>query len=445
MGANCESCHTVMGWRAEVPLVQRHQNRFPLVGAHAAVACDACHRNGASGNFSGLSTECVTCHQLDYQRTSRINHRAANFPTNCEACHGVDRWQGARFDHQAVTGYPLQGAHARIECSGCHAGGRFQVSTVCSECHSREFAAARNPDHVQAGFPRDCTACHTMVSWSGAKFDHAAQARFPLTGAHGVASCVQCHLAGKFSGTARDCNGCHLVDFERAANPDHKRGRFSTSCETCHNTSTWQGASFDHNLSRFPLTGAHAAASCAQCHANGRYTGTPAECFNCHRPAFEATRNPNHAAAGFPQDCAVCHTSVRWEGAAFDHNARTRFQLTGAHTGVACSQCHAGNRFAGTPQQCAGCHLADFQKTTNPNHAAAGFSQDCTICHTVTQWKGASFDHSRTRFPLTGAHAGAECARCHVNGQYTGLSSQCVSCHLTDFQKTHCTMAGGDL
>ena len=46
-------------------------------------------------------------------------------------------------------------------------------------------------------------------------------------------------------------------------------------------------------------------------------------------------------------------------------------------------------RFAGTPTACVSCHLTDFNKAANPNHAAAGFPQDCTLCHTTTQWAGA--------------------------------------------------------
>ena len=41
-GANCEQCHTVNGWNVSVQAIQNHFNRFPLVGAHAALECDAC-------------------------------------------------------------------------------------------------------------------------------------------------------------------------------------------------------------------------------------------------------------------------------------------------------------------------------------------------------------------------------------------------------------------
>ena len=49
---------------------------------------------------------------------------------------------------------------------------------------------------------------------------------------------------------------------------------------------------------------------------------------------------------------------------------------------------------------------------------------------------GATFDHSTTGFPLTGAHTSVQCAQCHVNGNYnlTSANTACVSCHLKDFQ-----------
>ena len=52
------------------------------------------------------------------------------------------------------------------------------------------------------------------------------------------------------------------------------------------------------------------------------------------------------------------------------------------------------------------------------------------------QWLGAKFDHSRTLFPLTGAHVPLNCSSCHASGKYAGLATSCVSCHLTNFNAT---------
>jgi hypothetical protein len=42
---------------------------------------------------------------------------------------------------------------------------------------------------------------------------------------------------------------------------------------------------------------------------------------------------------------------------------------------------------------------------------------------------GKNFDHMRTGFPLTGAHAQIECQDCHVRGVFKGTPSQCQLCH----------------
>ena len=124
-------------------------------------------------------------------------------------------------------------------------------------------------------------------------------------------------------------------------------------------------------------------------------------------------------AAAFPQDCAVCHTTTQWNGASFNHSTATKFPLTGAHVPLACNQCHTGSTYAGLATTCVSCHLANYQKTTNPNHVAAAFPQDCAVCHTTTQWNGASFNHSTaTKFPLTGAHVPLACNQCHAGSTY---------------------------
>ncbi len=68
LGANfTEQCHTVRGWNVTVQQIQDHNNRFPLTGAHAAVDCDACHKNAANSKFETMSVACCTsCHQSDY-------------------------------------------------------------------------------------------------------------------------------------------------------------------------------------------------------------------------------------------------------------------------------------------------------------------------------------------------------------------------------------------
>ena len=444
MGANCEQCHSVRGWHVSVQQINQHLNRFPLIGAHATVDCDSCHKSAAVGQFQGLSTQCFSCHQQDFINTKSIgiDHVALNLPTTCESCHTMDNWMGAKFDHLKFTGFALTGAHATLDCSACHAGGKFMgAPATCVGCHLADFNKTNNPPHAQAGFPNTCQTCHNTTSWDQATFDHNTFTKFPLTGAHATVACTQCHINGQFVGTPTDCASCHMKDFNGTTNPNHVQSGFPTGCQQCHTTATWNNATFDHSTTGFPLTGAHSTVQCSQCHVNGNYNLTSANttCVSCHLKDFQGTTQPNHVQSAFPQNCTQCHNTTTWMGANFDHST-TGFPLTGAHSTVQCAQCHVNNNYtlSSANTACVSCHLKDFQGATQPNHVQSGFAQTCQQCHNTTSWTGASFDHSTTGFPLTGAHTTVQCAQCHVNGNYTLTSANtaCASCHLKDFQGT---------
>jgi hypothetical protein len=436
-GGNCQQCHTVKGWRVAIQQTREHNNRFPLIGAHAAAPCESCHKNAAAGQYKGLSTECMACHTPDYNKSVNPPHRGSKIPVECEQCHTMDTWVGAKFDHAALVGFALDGGHARLACRDCHANGQWAgTSAQCVNCHIKEFNATQSPNHAQVGFPRDCAVCHTTVRWKGGKFDHTAGTKFPLTGAHTQVQCNSCHVGGRFAGTPQACEGCHMDAFNKSTNPGHTASNFPRDCAQCHTTTQWKGAKFDHNLSRFRLTGAHAQVECASCHINGKFTGTTQTCEGCHMGVYTKAVNPNHTAAGFPKDCMICHTTAAWKGAKFDHDSATKFGLTGAHTSQTCAACHLNGNFTSTPGTCEGCHLAAFNQTKTPNHASAGFSKDCTQCHTTTQWKGAKFDHNTaTKFALTGAHVNVQCLACHVGEKFAGTGQTCEGCHMADYNK----------
>lgn len=434
-GANCENCHTVKGWNVSLDAIRNHQNRFPLIGAHALVTCDECHKNAAAGQFQGLSTACYTCHQQDYL-TPVIDHKSLGFPTTCDSCHTIDSWFGAKFDHLKYTGFALTGMHATLPCVACHVNNVYQGTPAdCYSCHTHtvDFQNTTNPPHVQLGLPHDCSICHSTVSWSPATFDHATYAHYPLTGAHATVQCAQCHTNNNYTSTPTACYACHQADFTGTTNPNHVTGAFPTDCSLCHTTSNWTTSSFNH-ASVFPLTGAHATLACAQCHINNNYSTVPTDCYSCHQADYAGTTNPPHATAGFPTTCATCHSTTDWTGASFNHNT-TAFPLTGAHTTVPCVSCHTNNNYTTLPTACYGCHQADFTGTTNPAHVAGGFPTDCTLCHSTTNWTSSTFNHASV-FPLTGAHATLACAQCHTNNNYTTLPANCYGCHQNDFTGT---------
>lgn len=435
-GANCASCHTVKGWQVSLQQTREHFNRFPLIGAHATLECDACHKGAAVGQFRGLSTDCYSCHAQAYTQTTQPNHKAAGFPTNCQMCHAsMDSWYTAKFDHLKFTGFALTGAHATLECTACHIGGKFQgTSADCFGCHTKDYNGTKNPNHAVSGIPTTCQLCHSTVAWTPATFDHN-KTNFPLTGAHAKLQCTDCHIGGNFNATSTNCSNCHMKDYTAAKNPDHVAAMFPTTCQTCHTTTAWSPATFDHNTyTKFPLTGAHVTVPCASCHINGNYASTPTACASCHINDFNKTTDPNHVAAGFPTDCSVCHTTTSWAGAVFDHS-KTGFPLTGAHTTLACATCHVNGNYSLSPA-CSSCHLNDYNSATNPDHKAAGFPLDCSICHSTSAWQPSTFNHNNTGFPLTGAHVNVACASCHINGQYAGTPTDCYSCHKSEYQST---------
>jgi hypothetical protein len=428
MGAKCESCHSVKGWQVSIKDIQQHQNRFPLIGAHATLTCDSCHTGAATGQFAGLSTACVSCHQTDFAKTTNPNHTAVGFPTECQDCHSMNSWLGAQFDHAKFTGFALTGAHAKLECSACHANNNFTTAqTNCVSCHLNDFNSTNNPNHRAAGFSQDCSTCHNTSSWLTATFNHNLT-KFPLTGAHVNVACTQCHVGGQFSSTPTDCNSCHNKDFQATNNPPHVSAGFPTDCSVCHSTASWAGATFDHSKTAFPLTGAHTSLTCNSCHASGKFVGLSTACVSCHLANFQGAKNPDHVAAGFPTDCQVCHNTSAWMPSSFDHS-KTAFPLTGAHTTVACSNCHVNGQYASTPTDCYSCHKAAYQSTTDPNHVTAAFPTTCQTCHNTTAWTGATFNH--TWFPIySGTHQGkwTTCADCHANSA-NYASFTCTSCH----------------
>jgi hypothetical protein len=362
-------------------------------------------------------------------------HGNLNIP--CQNCHTASGWKPIRavpeFDHNQ-TRYPLRGMHQSVTCVQCHVKPVFSnVGQRCQDCHA---------DIHRRQLGANCEQCHTVRGWTVTVQqiqDH--NNRFPLTGAHAAVDCDACHKSGansKFETMSTACYSCHQSDFLNASNPNHVSSKFSVTCETCHSTDNWLNAKFDHNATGFPLTGAHSVPprACTDCHTNNNYNLTSTACISCHLTDFQNTNNPSHVSGGFPQNCQQCHSTVAWAPASFDHNT-VNFPLSGAHSVPprTCADCHANNNFNLTTTACVSCHMKDFQSTTNPNHVAGGFAQTCETCHTTTAWQPATFDHSKTAFPLTGSHTVPPrlCTDCHVNNNYNITVTTCVSCHQTDY------------
>ena len=355
---------------------------------------------------------------------------------DCALCHTSERWnvvgKPRGFKHES-TGFKLEGAHAQASCRACHATLVFShVGTACADCHK---------DAHRGELGSQCDACHVPASWTNQSqmLQVHNRTRLPLFATHARLDCTSCHRSQRpyqYATTPAECGNCHLSTYLATTNPSHSAAGFSRRCEDCHSVTAaaWSSSVFSHPAS-FPLAGAHASLACARCHGAGKPHALDGRCVSCHETAFVAAANPSHTAGGFPRTCEDCHTIASWRPAKFDHS-QTRFPLTGMHTGVQCAACHPGGRCAGTPSACNACHQDDYARTTNPNHQAGRFSTQCQDCHSTGAWRPANFDHGRTRFPLTGAHQRTQCERCHRGGRYTGIPSDCNSCHQPDYART---------
>ena len=352
---------------------------------------------------------------------------AQKYPTQCLQCHTTKSWDATNFDHN-LTNFPLTGAHIATECSACHTNGYAGTPMLCNSCHSENYNKAQNPVHTSAGISTECETCHNTTAWVPSEFNHATTTGFELTGGHAGRQCVECHI-GTTSNASSECISCHQANYNSA--PNHVAQKYPTECFQCHTTKNWDATNFDHNLTNFPLTGAHIATECSACHTNG-YAGTSMLCNSCHSENYNQTANPSHTKLGLSTSCDQCHTTnPGWEPALFP-NHNDYYVLNGAHAKIAdnCYLCHAGN-YTNTANTCYGCHSADYNATTDPAHAAAQFSTDCQTCHTENVWTPSTFDHDTQYFPIySGSHRGQwnSCADCHTEPTNYAVFS-CITCH----------------
>jgi cytochrome c7-like protein len=460
LGKDCGRCHTVEGWKP-ASLFNHAKAKFALTGAHEKTPCAKCHPSIADTKayvkYVGLSfTKCTACHTDPHK---------GSFTAPCESCHNTTKWnqiaQLQGFDH-SKTKFPLLGKHRSVQCSDCHTQGDFKTPVPfakCMDCH-------KDPHKGQFRGRSDggeCAACHTVDGWKPSTFtvqNHSAT-KYPLEGRHAQVACEKCHVPKGPKGedtlfkiTETQCKDCHEdVHKSQFAGPPHQN-----RCESCHNLQGFKPARFTlalHKDTRFPLTGAHLAVLCADCHkpvpagspTPVKYRFEDRSCTGCHldphngqfRQRMEAKR-PD----GTPAGCEACHTTAKWkELNRFDHS-KTEFPLLGSHRGVACADCHRppaletnlkNVNFRAAPKNCSGCH--------NDPHAGQFATRkdaaDCSGCHNAARWKPSQFDHDkRTPFSLEGAHRNVACDECHkVTRQiddkavlfYKPTPRECKACH----------------
>lgn len=326
-------------------------------------------------------------------------------------------------------------AHAEVEgeCGKCHdRTDKKRQKQLCLDCHEdvAKDVSGKRGFHGRTALRSQCNACHTehkgrgadIVHFDAAAFDHS-RTDFNLMGAHTVAPCTSCHEAGKkFREAPGQCVDCHRDD-------DSHRGKLGTDCGECHDPTSFGDTSFDHSKTRFPLTNAHAGVTCAACHRDPAFKGTPMRCVDCH-----ATDDLHRGARG--PECATCHGTVDWKQSRFDHVKATGYALEGRHATMTCDACHRGGDLkAPLPNECSGCHAA-------ADRHSGRFGVACVDCHSQQEWPVAGFDHEqRGEFTLRGAHAELDCHACHTGViKQQVMASDCHGCHAAD--DVHATSMG---
>jgi hypothetical protein len=257
-------------------------------------------------------------------------HGRATRGLDCGACHTPAGWRvpvelrtARGFDHD-LTGFPLRAGHRTAACTRCHEG-RGEVSRTCSACHF---------DAHGGKLGQRCDTCHGASSFR--TLDAIAlhsRTRLPLTGAHVLVDCVDCHRrtsSDGYTSVPSQCFACHEADYRRQdIHPVHDGSRgdppFSRVCGDCHRSDAFAPAVIDreHFLGkqaaalaldprehdrRFALShGPHRGAPCASCHAD---TNEPrwVRCTGCHQHS-NALLAAQHPQLGAPADgsCTACH------------------------------------------------------------------------------------------------------------------------------------------
>jgi len=412
--------------------------------------CTKCHTVGNKVTRE----KCLTCHQIiktnilagkGYHASKEVAGK------QCVVCHNEHHgrsFQIIRFDRKTFnhikTGFELKGAHAKQTCNACHKPEFIQDARLknkpsslmglkqgCLNCHA---------DYHKGSMSSKCTNCHGFDSFKNATGFNHNTTRFPLLGSHKTVACDKCHKTEivngkpkqKFKGVEfSNCTSCHK---------DVHDNKFGQNCKKCHNEVSFHNVkgmkSFDHDKTDFKLIGKHADLACKACHKKSLTAPIPHNhCSSCHADYHQG----EFSKKGISPDCNQCHNNNGFTPSAYSiekHNL-TDFKLEGGHLATPCMACHKTQgkwKFRNMGSDCIDCHKNVHKGFMQDKYIA---NNNCKACHNVSSWKKITFDHSKTKFKLDGAHAKIQCGECHyvknekgvVVQKFNGLSTECASCH----------------
>jgi len=412
--------------------------------------CTKCHELGHKVS----NEKCLACHT---ELKERIDQKKGLHTSvfvkgkDCFQCHSdhhglkfeIVRFKTDTFNHE-LTGYNLEGAHAKNQCTDCHKKAFISdpelakksftylgLQTECLACHD---------DYHQQTLTGNCTNCHSQNAFKPAtKFNHQ-NTSFQLLGKHNQVACQKCHKItteqGKkfqqFKGVkAGNCTDCHS---------DVHNNKLGQNCTDCHSYDSFKSTriqnNFNHDQTNFKLEGKHQNVSCKQCHKQ-KFTQSFAhnQCVDCHSDYHNKQFVKNNTVP----DCITCHSVQGFSPAFFtleQHN-QSSFVLSGSHMATPCFACHKKQdrwEFRNIGFTCDNCHEDIHQAYINPVYYP---ENNCRACHSTENWQAIQFDHQKTQFGLSGAHIMVSCRKCHFSineigeteQRFKGLRTQCSTCH----------------
>lgn len=307
---SCESCHSTAGWDVGASKHFNHsRTSFPLIGKHASVSCERCHRIAKDSKgrsvqqFTAIAFgHCADCHR-DPHRGEFARYEGGGA---CESCHTETGFSPSLFSHMKSR-YPLRGKHEKVRCAQCHkinaaapekklVSFRIQAFSLCTDCHSDSHGG----QFASRSDKGECESCHTVQGYVPTTFavEQHERTSFTLEGSHQAVPCSSCHEMVMLKGVRqrqftweRDvkCSTCH-----ENVHTKHFRVEAYGGCGSCHIATEWKWIRFNHERTKFALTDKHARTACAACHAirddsgkirSVRYSGTPRRCMDCHMTA----------------------------------------------------------------------------------------------------------------------------------------------------------------
>lgn len=265
---DCSQCHSTKGFDLYSFTIEQHNiGSFPLLGAHAPVTCNQCHKKQEKWSFRDIGKNCKDCH-TDYHN-NQFSKKGVS--PDCSQCHIVKGFNFVTYtiEQHNKSLFPLLGAHMATACNDCHKKQEKwsfkDIGNNCKDCHT-DIHQTYIPSKY---YPNaNCKICHNEAQWEDVSFDHS-KTNFKLTGAHLKQSCKDCHFkkdAGgiekqKFTGLPTNCSSCHTDNHFKQF---EKNG--ITNCTECHSTENWNDSKFDHNKAAFKLDGKHINVPCIKCH-----------------------------------------------------------------------------------------------------------------------------------------------------------------------------------